>query len=183
MNKKLIAVAVAGVLAAPAVMADNSVTIYGVADVGLEQVAAHAVGVGAAVEHVGRVAGLEEAAARRVVGLDDAREGQVPGEAGVGVEAVDRVLLGGAPRHGVEVVDLVEQPAFHDLGHQRLGEGDDGLDAVEQARVQLRDEVLLDGAAGAAEAAGAEDTRRLRAEALRPHRRQGRQRAEAIADV
>jgi predicted porin len=40
MNKKLIAVAVAGVLAAPAVMADNSVTIYGVADVGLEQVEA-----------------------------------------------------------------------------------------------------------------------------------------------
>lgn len=40
MNKKLIAVAVAGVLAAPVVMADNSVTIYGVADVGLEQVEA-----------------------------------------------------------------------------------------------------------------------------------------------
>ncbi len=40
MNKKLIAVAVAGVLAAPAVMAENSVTIYGVADVGLEHVEA-----------------------------------------------------------------------------------------------------------------------------------------------
>jgi len=40
MNKKLIAVAVAGVLAAPVVMAENSVTIYGVADVGLEHVEA-----------------------------------------------------------------------------------------------------------------------------------------------
>ena len=50
MNKKLIAVAVAGVLAAPAVMADNSVTIYGVADVGLEQVEAKGAAAGQAAD-------------------------------------------------------------------------------------------------------------------------------------
>ena len=54
MNKKLIAVAVAGVLAAPAVMADNSVTIYGVADVGLEQVEAKGATAGAASDVAGK---------------------------------------------------------------------------------------------------------------------------------
>lgn len=54
MNKKLIAVAVAGVLAAPVVMADNSVTIYGVADVGLEQVEAKGAAAGAASDAVGK---------------------------------------------------------------------------------------------------------------------------------
>jgi predicted porin len=54
MNKKLIAVAVAGVLAAPAVMADNSVTIYGVADVGLEQVEAKGATAGAASDVAGQ---------------------------------------------------------------------------------------------------------------------------------
>jgi len=52
MNKKLIAVAVAGVLAAPVVMADNSVTIYGVADVGLEQVEATGATAGTAADVV-----------------------------------------------------------------------------------------------------------------------------------
>jgi predicted porin len=56
MNKKLIAVAVAGVLAAPAVMADNSVTIYGVADVGLEQVEAKGATAGAASDVCGQAA-------------------------------------------------------------------------------------------------------------------------------
>lgn len=54
MNKKLIAVAVAGVLAAPVVMADNSVTIYGVADVGLEQVEAKGAAAGTAADVVGK---------------------------------------------------------------------------------------------------------------------------------
>lgn len=54
MNKKLIAVAVAGVLAAPAVMADNSVTIYGVADVSLEQVEAKGATAGSASDVPGR---------------------------------------------------------------------------------------------------------------------------------
>lgn len=54
MNKKLIAVAVAGVLAAPVVMADNSVTIYGVADVGLEQVEAKGATAGAAADVVSK---------------------------------------------------------------------------------------------------------------------------------
>ncbi|MBB5018437.1 putative porin [Chitinivorax tropicus] len=41
MNKKLIALAVAGAVAAPAVMAENSVTLYGQARVGLEQIKAN----------------------------------------------------------------------------------------------------------------------------------------------
>jgi len=54
MNKKLIAVAVASVLAAPVVMADNSVTIYGVADVGLEQVEAKDATAGTAADVVSK---------------------------------------------------------------------------------------------------------------------------------
>lgn len=54
MNKKLIAVAVAGVLAAPVVMAENSVTIYGVADVGLEHQEAKGATAGEAADVVGR---------------------------------------------------------------------------------------------------------------------------------
>src|SRR3546814_17438047 len=55
-------------------------------------------------------------------------------------------------RHGEGIVERLEQSAVGDAGGDRevVGERHRGNDGIEETRVALRDEVLLDGAAGAA---------------------------------
>ena len=125
-----------------------------------DRVAAHDVGahVGGGAARAGRVVDrvvdlrdvLEGAAGR--VGRDDGvDEAQVPGAAGAVGEAVDRRALGIGPGRGVGLVDVLQQAA---VGHVQaaVGEGQRGLQAVEQARVDLRDHQLLDRAARTARA-------------------------------